>query len=152
MMAAMHDPTYLHLQPGDIPPRLESLAPFKAVVVVEDEVTPQWQATVSEWLVHGGCRYMMAWGRKCSEWDDSVDLANLRLFNFEQIPDDEFVMTTWHENDSLHETFWFSERAAMHPSLNLERTYIIHISPNEREADLLRTFDAARKDKDGTGR
>jgi hypothetical protein len=146
----MYEPTYLHLRPGDIPPRLENLAPFKAIVVVEDEVMPEWQAMVSEWLVRSGCRYMMAWGLRCSEWDDSVDLANLRGFDFGEVPEDEFVMTTWHETDSLHETFWFSERVAMHPSLNLEQTYVIHISPNERATDLLQIFRAAQNDKDGT--
>ena len=111
----MEAPRYLHLKPGVAPPRLEGVAPFKAVVVVDSEVTPEWQAQVSDWLVRSGCRWMMAWGRKCGDWDTSVDLANLAMFDYGEIPDDDFVVTTWHENESLQETFWFSEQCAMHP-------------------------------------
>ena len=146
----MNAPTYMHLIPGDIPPRLEGVAPFKAVLVVEDDVTPDWQAMISEWLVRSGCRFMMAWGRKCSEWDDSVDWAHLSISKFGEVPDDGFVMTTWHETDSLQETFWFSERAAMHPTLKLERTYVIDISPSQRATELLRIFRAAQNDKDSS--
>ena len=142
----MKVPTYLHFTPGDIPPRLDGGAPFKAVLVIEDEVTPEWQTMISDWLVHSGCRYMMAWGRNGSDWDTSVDLANLRAFDFGEIPDDEFVMTTWHNDESLQETFWFSERVAFHPTLDLEQTYIIHISPNERAAELLLVFRAAQNE------
>jgi|SRR5579864_1674516 len=140
----MDTPTYLHLTPGKAPPRLKANSPFKAILVIEDDVTPEWQGVVSDWLVRGGCRYMMAWGRKCSEWDDSVEDANLRLFDYGEIPANDFVMTTWHERDSLQDTFLYSVRAAMHPSLDLEQTYIVHIAPNERSGELLRTFHDAQ--------
>jgi hypothetical protein len=120
----METPIYIHLKPGDPPPRLEGVSPFKAVVVANSEVMPEGQAHVSDWLVRSGCRYMMAWGRMCSDWHSSVDVANLAKFNCGEIPEDDFVMTTSHENESLQEAFWFSERCAMHPSLELERTYI----------------------------
>ncbi len=42
----METPRYLHLKPGDAPPRLEGVAPFKAVLVIDSEVTPEWQAQV----------------------------------------------------------------------------------------------------------
>lgn len=78
----MEAPRYLHLKPGEAPPRLEGVAPFKAVVVVDSEVTPEWQAQVSDWLVRSGCRWMiMAWGRKCGDWDTSFDLARLAMFD-----------------------------------------------------------------------
>src|SRR6516165_8013507 len=56
------------------------------------------------------------------------------MFDYGEIPDDDFVMTTWHANESLQETFWFSERCAMHPSLKLERTYVVHIAPERPSA------------------
>ena len=111
---------YLHLRPGDAPPRLDGTAPFKAVVVVESDVTPEWQGRVSDWLVRAGCRYMMAWGRDCSGWDSSVDEANLIVFDYPETPEDESIMTTWHDNEPLEEVFWFSQFCAMHPSLELE--------------------------------
>src|SRR5438105_8856178 len=144
----METPRYLHLKPGDAPPRLEGVAPFKAVVVVDSDVTPEWQGQVSDWLVRSGCQYMMAWGHNCGDWDSSVDEASLAMFDYGEIPDDNFVMTTWHENESLQETFRFSERCAMHPSLELDRTCIVHISPEGGAADLLETFRAAQEETD----
>jgi hypothetical protein len=144
----MEAPIYLHLEPGDAPRPLEGIAPFKAVVVVDSEVTPEWQTQVSDWLVQSGCRYMMAWGQKCSDWDSSVDEACLAMFDYGEIPEDGLVITTWHENESLQETFWFSERCAMHPSLELERTYVVHIAPEGRAAELLKTFRAAQEETD----
>lgn len=142
----MNSPTYLHLQVNQPPPTLEVTRPFRAVLIIEAEVTPEWRALVSDWLVRGGCLYMMAWGRECSEWDDSVDHANLAVFDYNEIPDDSFVMTTWHDNDSMSETFWFCEHAALHPTVDLERTLIIHISPNERREELLRSFRTAQSE------
>lgn len=135
---------YVHLTPGATPPKLDS-APFKAVVVVECDVTPDWQMQTSDWLVRSGCRYMMAWGQKCSEWDDSVDLANLAMFDFGDIPEDDFVMTTWHEREPLADTFWFAGKCATHPSLVLERTYIVHVAPESQETALLEAYHAAQK-------
>ena len=137
-------PEYLHLKPeGPLPP-LNGTTPFKAVVVIDSEVSPEWQAKVSNWLVQSGCRYMMAWGLDCSSWDDSVDLANLEMFDFGEIPDDGFVMTTWHEKDSIHEAFWFAGHCAAHSSLVLEKTYIVHIGLEGRPADLLDAFRIAQ--------
>jgi hypothetical protein len=140
----MDAPTYLHIRPGEGPPHLESVGAFKAVLVIEDHVASEWQATISDWLVRSGCRYMMAWGRNCSSWDDSVDLANLKMFDYGQIPEDDFVMTTWHADEPLEEAFWYSVHAAMHASLDLRKTYIIHIAPSARESELMKTFRDAQ--------
>jgi len=140
----MDAPTYVHLLPGEALPRLARPGDFKAIIVVEDDVTPEWQATVSEWLVRSGCRYMMAWGRRCSEWDDSIDHASLNRFGYGEIPDDESVMTTWHDQDSLEDTFWFAAHAAMHPSLELDETYILHIAPSAQPHEMLQRFREAQ--------
>jgi hypothetical protein len=114
------------------------------VLVIEDAVSDGWQALVSDWLVASGCLYMVAWGRDCSSWDDSVDYANLSHFDHGEIPDDAFVMTTWHTDESLSETFRFAGHWASHPTVDLGRTIIIHVSPERREADLLEAFQMAQ--------
>src|SRR5690242_21784612 len=124
----MEAPSYLHLKPGEAPPRLDDVTPFKAVLVIECEVTPAWQEQVSDWLIRSGCRYMMAWGHRCSDWDSSVDDANLAMFNYGEIPEGDDVMTTWHANEPLQETFRFSQKWANHPSLQIEKTYLVHIA------------------------
>ena len=131
---------YVQLVPGAILPLVTENTPFRAVVIVEGDVTPEWQASVSDWLVQSGCLYMMAWGRNCSSWDDSVDHANMKEFAFGEIPEDKFVMTTWHTNDPLHEVFWFSKNNAVHPSVELEHSLLLHISPLNKSAELLSAY------------
>ncbi|MFN7164574.1 MAG: hypothetical protein ACK4P2_07115 [Hyphomonas sp.] len=141
----METPHYIHLRPGDLLPRIGGAGPFKAVVIIEAPVTQAWQQEVSEWLVRSGCLYMMAWGENCSAWDTSVDVANLEVFDFGDIPEDDSVMTTWHEEESLADTFWYSEFCAFHPTRKMPETYLVHISRESKGADLLRAFLEARQ-------
>lgn len=76
---------------------------------------------------------MMAWGHKCSSWDDSVDIANLQNFNYGEIPDSKFVMTTWHENEPLQKVFWYAKNAAFHPDVELANILIVHIGDTDKD-------------------
>lgn len=136
--------TYLHLLPGSEPPSIDALRPFKAVLVLDQAVPAEWQSRVSEWLVSSGCLYMMAWGVGCSSWDDSVDWANLSAASFDEIHDDKFVMTTWHEHESLSETLWFAAHTAFHPRVPLDDLIIIDIGPDERKTQVLAAYSAAQ--------
>jgi hypothetical protein len=133
---------YIHLKPNSEFPDIARLYPFKAVVVIDDDVLPKWQANVSSWLVLSGCRYMMAWGKDCSSWDDSVDAASLEAFEFQEEPDDRLVITTWHENEPLRDVFWFAKNSASHPVLDLENSVIVHIS-NTRKENLKKEYEDA---------
>ena len=135
--------TYIQLQPESALPDISRLAPFRCVVVVEDVPTSDWQTKVSCWLVRSGCLYMMAWGNGCSSWDDSVDMANLAEFNYEAIPEDRFVMTTWHKDDSMSEVFWFSKNCAHHADVDIQNTVILHISAVNRESDFRKAYEGA---------
>ncbi|HEY1607162.1 MAG TPA: hypothetical protein VGF77_16350 [Allosphingosinicella sp.] len=125
-------------------PDIASYAPFRAVVVLEMPCSTDWQNLVSEWLVESGCLYMMAWGEGCSSWDDSVDWANLEQFSYGDIPGEKFVMTTWHEHQSLDEVFWCAGFCARHPDVELSSTLIIHVSPTARRSEMLARFEAAQ--------
>ncbi|MCC6140911.1 MAG: hypothetical protein IT389_09895 [Nitrospira sp.] len=131
---------YIQLLPGAKFPRITENGPFRAVVIIEEDVTPEWQASVCTWLVQSGCLYMMAWGKSCSSWDDSVDHANMKEFAFGEIPESKFVMTTWHTDDPLNEVFWFSKNNADHPSVELERSLLVHISSRNKSEELLRAY------------
>src|SRR5215213_4311350 len=120
----MFDAVYVRVAPeGDMPDVAAS--PARVVVIAESAVSPFWQARVSTWLARSGCLYMMAWGENCSSWDDSVDVANLEEFNFGEIPDDRFIMTTWHTDEPLREVFWFSKHNATHPTVEIDRTVLL---------------------------
>jgi hypothetical protein len=88
---------------------------------------------------------MMAWGLRCSEWDDSVDCAMRELFNFAEVSDDDFVMTTWHDGDPMSEVFWYSEHVAFHPTRDINNAVIVDISAREREAELRQAYADAQR-------
>jgi hypothetical protein len=138
----MSPPVYLHVEPGAELPQLAA-QPSRFVIVADVPCDVQWQSRVSEWLIHAGCLYMMAWGANCGSWDTSVDEANLEAFGYGDIPDDRFVMTTWHERESLSDAFWFAKHNAYHPAVALERTVILHIADRENGDELLRAFAEA---------
>ena len=134
---------YVLVAPETAPPAIAALAPFRAVVIAEQSVTPAWQSLISDWLVQSGCLYMMAWGQNCSSWDDSVDLANLKFFDFGEIPDDQFVMTTWHTDEPLSEVFWFAKHSAFHPTIDLEQTILIHVAATAKEHEFVQAYNEA---------
>ena len=133
---------YIHIKPDLKLPNISQFAPFKGILILEKDTEETWQRLVSKWLIDMGCLYMMAWGIECSSWDDSVDMANLEAFNF-QIPEEKFVITTWHENEKLNEVFWFSKHNAHHPCVELKSTIILHISDSNRTEDLLGRYKSA---------
>ena len=133
---------YHLLRDGDPLPSLEGYCPFKAVIVIEAPFSTGWQNEVARWLVDGGCLYMMAWGPGCSSWDDAVDWANIDDFAGREIPPHRFVMTSWHEQESLEELFWFAHHAASprDGSISLDRTVILHIARELRGEEMMRRF------------
>ena len=134
----MIDLDFIQLKSGEALPTIDASQPFMAVVCIEtNDVSELWRSEVSAWLVDNGCRYAMTWGRSCSKWDDAIDEANLAAFEYSKIPEDNFVMTTWHEGEELSDVFWFAKNAAQHPSIELNRGVLIHISEMNREAELL---------------
>ena len=136
---------YFRISPDCELPSISSFRPHKAVVVLAAEYPKAWQNTVSDWLVASGCRYMMAWGPDCSSWDDSVDWASLEATDFK---DDEskFVMTTWHNDETLEGVFWFSQFCAgfSFDDLELRDTLLIDVSNVDRESELLALFERSR--------
>ena len=133
---------YVRITPGDTFPDLSSLAPYKAIVVLDADYSPDWQNEVSDWLVGSGCRYMMAWGPNCTIWDDSVDFADLEARSFED-DDSKFVMTTWHDDESLEDVFWYSQFCAnfSYDDVELINAIIVHVSQTDREASMKALFE-----------
>lgn len=135
--------TYLHLRPGQVLPLPSEHRTHRMVVLIEADVSPEWQQLVSDWIARSSCLYVMAWGRACSSWDDSVDMANIEAFDFADVPDDKFIITTWHTDDTVQEVFWFAKRNALHPTVELESTVLLHIAADERKGELLRAYALA---------
>lgn len=134
---------YHQLAPGAEPPSLGDIGPFAAVVVIEEDVNWEWRAKVSRWLVDSGCLFMMAWGQDCSLWDESVDYANLDDFPDENIPEDRYVLTSWHEDEPKAEVFWFAQHAARHETTTLTEIVLLDICYEDRSSALLSEFKSA---------
>lgn len=133
---------YLHLAPGAAIPDALNGPAFRAVIIVERAVTNDWRNLVSDWLVASGCPYAVAWGDECSAWDDSVD-CSARALHGDDLDDDKFVMTTWHENQSIDEAFWFAGVCAFHPTIEFDRTLLVDITDRPRGDDLLARYAEA---------
>ena len=131
------DASYLNLPPGAPLPDVNSLRPFVAFVIIRSDVTTDWQRDVSRWLVASGCLSMAAWGIACTTWDDSVDEANLVAHDWAKIPEEHFVMTSWHADESLEEATYFARHLAFHPTLTLDRALIVEIGSANRETETL---------------
>ena len=130
---------YLHLAPGDTPPQADTEA-YRAVLIAEEEVSQDWRNEVASWVVESGCLYFIAWGIACEAWHDTVDWTNLEAFDFGDIPDDRFVMTTWHDKEPLSEALWFAGNAALHPDIDLPRTLIVHVAKTAARDAMLELY------------
>ncbi len=131
---------YFHLLAGSALPSI-NWRPRRVVVLVEQRVCSDWQDQVSDWIVESGCLFMMAWGLDCSSWDDSVDHANLRQFDYGEVPEDRFVMTTWHSDEPINEVFFFCLMCASHPTIDLALVTILHIAADERRDEILAEYN-----------
>lgn len=143
--------TYLHLPAESVPPTLDGPFPFRAAFVIDQAVDADWRDRVSEWLVRSGCLYAVAWGEACEAWHDSIDWAHLESWNFADIPDDRSMMTTWHSDVPLSEAFWFVAVCASHPTVELERTLIVHVGPEDCAAAMLQAYEDAQREEPYVG-
>ncbi len=109
---------------------------YRCLVLIDRAVSPDERERASRKLVESGCLYMMAWGLDCSLWDDAVDQAVLEAFEFREVPDQQFVMTTWHENESLEEVIRFAKFDAILSYANkpLRKLLVLDLGIKDREA------------------
>lgn len=137
---------YVHLDPNETLPQLPC-GPLRVVIISEIAVSDDWRSSTARWLVDGGCLYAVAWGAECEEWHDAVDWAVLETFDFGDIPDDRFVMTTWHADEPLSEALWFAGTCASHPDVELKKTVLLHVANEAKEEELIVTYATSQIDE-----
>ncbi len=67
------------------------------------------RAQLEDWMrptVEAGLAYFCAWGSRCEAVHDAVDRCDMARLEGALRPDN-IVMTTWHQNESLDDAFWF---------------------------------------------
>ena len=108
--------------------------------VLDITVTMEEQAKLSEQLVEQGCRYAVCAGYRCSTWDDSIDLAYLQTESNFQPQNENFVMTTWHENESIEEIAEFFVMNTAFDNFTAKNLLILVIGKNqEMESRIVET-------------
>jgi hypothetical protein len=134
---------YLHLLPDGPLPQLMDSAPFLAIVIADEEVAQMWQWEASRWLAEAGCRVLLAWGKDADAWAEAVQEAGQEAFDYEDIPQEQLVVATAHEDDDLDEVFWFARHRAAHPACTLNKTLILHVAAAPRREQLEAAWSAA---------
>jgi hypothetical protein len=135
---------YCYISPGEPLPDISGYAPFKAVLILERETPGEWRLSVADWMVAAGCRYAMTWGIDNETWHDDIDDSVLWKFHHGDVPDDHFIMTTWHAD--LDETFWFAQFCAnfSYDDVELPNTLLVHVADAPAMEATLARFEAAR--------
>ena len=83
-------------------------------------------------------------GKECEKWHDAIDWAVLETFDFGDIPDDKFVMTTWHADEPISEALWYAENCASHPDVELKQTVLLHIAEEAKGDEMLAIYAASQ--------
>ncbi len=82
-------------------------APYACLVYSTEYTTKEEMERVSNWIVSSGCRFAVCAGVECSQWHDAIDWAYISSDPNYSPPESRFVMTSWHEEESLEEVVWF---------------------------------------------
>lgn len=131
--------SYLHLRPHDDLAPLAALLPssaFLAVLVVDEVCEEMWRWDLCRRLARSHCRYLLAWGEGCADWEESASDAWLEAVDYEDVPPEQLLITTAHEDEELEEVFWFARHKARHPALQLGQAVILHIAERGRRQEL----------------
>ena len=122
-------------------PQISNLAPFKAVLAIEDTVSRERRQQVSDWLVGMGCMYVMICGSDCESWQQSIRDANLERIPLERIRPEQFVMITVHLHERLRSVFRHAKKYARHTEVELRSIVTVHVSRQNREVDYHNQFN-----------
>jgi len=125
---------------GDLP-EINHRAPFKAVLAVEDKVSPERQREISGWLVAMGGMYLMVCGEDCASWQDSIRRANLERVPIDEMQPQQFVMVTIHVHERLRSVFRYASKHARHSHVQIDNLLAIHIANRNREVEYRNLFD-----------
>lgn len=94
--------------PGDLPSALITCGKYSTVLVAWDvtNVRSGTIATFAQRLIEAGAVYFCTWGGDCERVHDIIDEQWVGDgFTAENDPT---LMTTWHDDDSLDDTIWFT--------------------------------------------
>lgn len=65
------------------------------LVIADKQIDQDTRSKLCEDIIGSNCRYFMARGHLCGEWDDAVDLAQI-IKEIDTGKKQPLIMTTWH--------------------------------------------------------
>jgi hypothetical protein len=134
---------YFQLIEGGTLPSVEHFAPFKAVLAIEDPISPARQQEVSDWLVEMGCKYVMVCGNDGDSWQETIRRANLEQVSLDDMQPADFVMITPHPHEKLRNVFWHASKVARHSHVKMENILTFHFAEKNRSVEYHAIFDKA---------
>ena len=135
--------SYLRLPENGALPTLPNVGQLGVAIVADIPVSNSRQNEIANWLYSSGCRYASTWGVDCSIWHDAMDWAEIAVWP-NDVPDNKFMMTTWHEDEPLDEMFWFIGNAARtYDDKALDHILILNIGDTDRDLELRTKFAKA---------
>lgn len=134
---------YFQVSENNSLPGIRHLAPFKAVIAIEDPVSTARQREISQWLIDAGCKYVMICGDDSDSWQADLREINLSQIDLDDMQPEEFVMITTHEGERLRSVFWHAKKHARHTHVKMEQVVTVHIGNQNRSTDYLAIFQKA---------
>ncbi len=103
---------------------------YVCILFVNDiEVLPDEQKSISSTLIKTGCKYAVCAGHECSSWDDSIEIASMERYPNFEVPDDQHIMATWHENESVDDIVWFGLNLTNFDTHEFKHYLILFVGP-----------------------
>ena len=134
---------YIQVNESSSLPDLSRLAPFKAVIAIENPVSSERQQEICRWLVETGCMYVMILGEDCDDWQEIIREINLSQFSLDDMTPEQFVMITTHAREGLRSVFWHAKKHAHHPKVKMQNIVTVHIGEQNRSIDYGSIFQKA---------
>jgi len=136
--------------PGDAVPSFALGEDFKCVIWTTSAMDNSWRMQVARVLVADRLRHMTAGGLDGTLWDDAVDWAYLETDpNFDP-PDERFVMTEWHDGQSLESVLWCALHIATFDDLWFDQLLVVWVGPLDSGWDEIREFSRRILEDDWT--
>ncbi|MEO8206046.1 MAG: hypothetical protein ABI615_07680 [Chthoniobacterales bacterium] len=101
--------------------------------VAATDISSEEQTLISRDIIASGCRYAVCFGHDCSSWDDAIDWAVIDAGKGGK----GFVMTTWHERDTLEEVLHFFWHHTSFDNFSAIRMGIFVLGLNPENEELL---------------
>ena len=103
--------------------------PFPCLLWHRGGFTRDAKRDLAHALIHGGCRYAVCAGVECEAWHDAFDAAFLEEHEgqSEDESDRDFMMTTWHERDTIDDVAFFFVLNTNFDDHDFTRYLVLHV-------------------------